>query len=112
MAISIGVPDTASSEQTITLSKRSYTIRFDYNQRFDFWTFSLFDSEENPIIRGEKLMPSKEYLDRYSKTDLVDGYFFTQSMDTSQITRENFGINKTHTLTFITKEGLENARTV
>lgn len=112
MAISIGVPDTASSTQTITFSKKSYTIDFKYNSRFDFWTFSLYDSAGNPIILGEKVMPDKEYLRRYAKVDLLGGYIFTTSLDNSPVTRNNFGLNKTHWLTYRSEEEVENARTV
>ena len=112
MAIGIGVPDAASSTQTITLAKKSYTINFNYNSRFDFWSFSLYDSEDNVIVEGEKIMPKKEYFSRYSKTDTIGGYLFTDSLEDVNVTRDNFGLNKTHTLTFISSEGYDNVRTV
>lgn len=112
MAISIGVPDTASSTQTITFAKKSYIIDFRYNQRFDFWTFSLYDSEDNPILVGEKVMPDKEYLSRYSKEDVIGGYIFTTSLTENPVTRDNFGLNKLHWLTFRTIEEVENELSV
>lgn len=104
MAIAIGVPPSASSTQTVTLNKRSFSLRFDYNSSYDYWSFSLYTPSGETIIEGEKIVPFKEYLSRYVKDNVIGGLLFTQSLDDVEVTRDNFGIDKTHTLTFIAEE--------
>lgn len=109
MALGIGLLDAASSKQTVTLKKKTYTLKFIYNSRFDYWTISIFDSKGDSILLGEKAMPNKELLTRYSLDDVLGGYLSIESFLESRVSRDNFGLNKTHTLVFSTTEEVEEA---
>ena len=61
MALGIGLLDAASSKQTVTLKKKTYTLKFIYNSRFNFWTVSIFNSKGDSILLGEKLCQTKNY---------------------------------------------------
>jgi len=42
--------------QTTTLEGRDFILRFLWNQREGTWFFSLFDSQEDPIVEGVKVV--------------------------------------------------------
>lgn len=107
MAIQIDTPDAAFSTQTVTLNKKTYRIKNRYNTRFGYWCVDILDAQNSPILLGEKLLPNKELLSRYRKSDLIGGYLFITSQDESDVSRDNYGLDKTHTLTFATFEEVE-----
>ncbi len=109
MAIQIDTPDFSVSTQTVTLNKKTYRIKNRYNSRFDCWVLDITDTQNNVILSGEKILPDKDLLTRYNRNDLIGGYLFISSEDNVKVNRYNYGINKTHTLTFETfKERGEN----
>jgi len=107
MALIFSVPDAEKGGQNITLNKKSYRVVTRYNSRFGYWALDLYDSASNPIILGEKLLPKKDILSRYLKNKILGGYFFIRSKDDSKMTRDNFGIDKTHTLMFASTEEVD-----
>ena len=54
-------------------------------------------------------MPNKELLARYSLDDVLGGYLSIESFLEDRVDRDNFGLNKTHTLVFSTTEEVEEA---
>lgn len=112
MPVQIGTPDSADSKQTVTLNKKSYRVRFLYCDRSSSWNLSIFDAKNNSIILGEKILPYKEFLSRYNKIQDIGGYFYISSFDNSNVTRDNLGIGKTHTLSFVTFEEIDSVNTV
>lgn len=56
--IIIEVPDMNDSVSRVVLAGVAYLIRFTYNGRGDYWKFSLFDTQSNPIIQGVKIVPN------------------------------------------------------
>lgn len=56
--IIIDVPDHNDSFSRVVLSGTAYLIRFTYNDTFDYWTFGLYDTQENPIVTGIKMVPN------------------------------------------------------
>ena len=107
MAIQINTPDTASSEQLVTLNRKSYRVKNNYNSRFDTWSITVLDTSGNIVIAGEKILPFKDILTRYVKDNILGGILFVSSTDETRVSRDNYGLDKTHTLTFATFEEVE-----
>jgi hypothetical protein len=53
----IEVPDMNDSFSRIVLSGKAYMIRFTYNDNGDYWTFGIYDTQQNPIAAGIKIVP-------------------------------------------------------
>ena len=53
----IEVPDLNDSVSRIVLNGVAYQIRFSYIDSKDYWTFSLYNAQDNPIILGVKIVP-------------------------------------------------------
>ena len=49
----IEVPDMNDSVSRVVLSGTAYLIRFTYNDSKDYWKFSLYDSQNVPIVLGD-----------------------------------------------------------
>lgn len=45
----------ASFSQTINLNEIEYRLDFNYNSRGNYWTISIYDKLDNPILQGAKL---------------------------------------------------------
>lgn len=56
--IIIEVPDMNDSMSRIVLNGVPYQIRFSYNDTKDYWKFSLYDTQRNPIALGIKIVPN------------------------------------------------------
>ena len=73
--IIIEVPDLNDSVSRVVLGDKQYLIRFTYNDTFDFWKFSIYDGQNNPIILGIKIVPGFPLNVFYGVSDLPDGFF-------------------------------------
>lgn len=109
MALFISIPDSADDEQIVTLNKKSYILETKFNKRGGSWSVSLRDSNGEPIILGEKVVPSQEFLEISAKNIEVGGYLGIKSLVDVPVTRDNFGIGKDHQLLFISQEEVDNA---
>ncbi len=74
--IIIPFSDLASFNEEITLDNIPYNIRFDYNIRFEHWSFSISTRDLIPIVSGIKLVINYSLLDQYSGRDLPLGQLF------------------------------------
>lgn len=54
----IEVPDMNDSISRIVLNGTPYNIRFTFNMEGDYWKFGIYDSQENPIVIGIKIVPN------------------------------------------------------
>lgn len=88
--IEITVPDENDSMSSVTLDQKLYYLRFTYNDTFDIWRLSVYDSKENPIIEGIKIVPSIS-LNMFcpSSAGLPKGLFFTMT-NLDRIGRNDF----------------------
>lgn len=52
---------------TITLDRKSYIFEFNWNSRFEYWTFSIFLNNETktPVLIGRKLRIGVPLLKQY-----------------------------------------------
>ena len=71
----IEVPDMNDSISRVVLSGTSYMIRFTYNDTFDYWKFSLYNSQNEAIVLGIKIVPRFPLNVFYGVTKLPDGIF-------------------------------------
>lgn len=71
----IDVPDMNDSISSLTIDEKEYGIRFTYNEKYDFWSFGLYDVNENPIIAMTKIVPNFPLLFYYEDKDIPDGHF-------------------------------------
>lgn len=73
--IVIEVPDMNDSVSRVVLNGVQYQIRFSYNDTKDYWKFSLYNSLNEPIVLGIKIMPRFPLNVFYGVTKLPDGIF-------------------------------------
>lgn len=85
----IKVPDMNDSLSNISIDGKEYLLRFTYNETGDFWSFGIYDSDENPIIGMTRIVPNYPLLHWYQDTRLPDGIFGCIS-DSENVGREAF----------------------
>ena len=73
--IVIEVPELFDSMSRIILRETLYYIRFTYNDTGDYWKFDLYDSNEEPIVLGVKIVPQFPLNIFYGVTQIPDGVF-------------------------------------
>lgn len=71
----IEVPDMNDSVSRVVLSGTPYFIRFSYNDTRDYWKFSLYNAQSEPIVVGIKIVPNFPLNVFYGVTKLPDGVF-------------------------------------
>lgn len=71
----IEVPDMNDSMSTIVIDNVEYNLRFTYNEKYDYWSFGIYDENEEPIIGMTRIVPSFNLLHYYTDTALPDGVF-------------------------------------
>ena len=75
----IEVPDMNDSVSRVVLGGVAYQIRFTYNDTFDYWKFSLYTSQNEPIVLGIKIVPRFPLNVFYGVTKLPNGVFGVMS---------------------------------
>jgi hypothetical protein len=108
MALSISIPDSAWSSQSITLGGSDYNITLTWNDRDSRWRFSLLQDEVS-IVSGIKLVENQSLLSRYILPDFLHGDIFVlrSKQDGQFVGRDNLGIGKAYELVYFTNEELE-----
>lgn len=71
----IDVPDMNDSISTISLDGKEYGLRFTYNENKDYWSFGIYDENEEPIVAMTRIVPNFPILHPYTSTDLPEGIF-------------------------------------
>ena len=56
--IKVEVPDMNDSTSRIVINKEVFYLRFTYNDTFDYWKLSVYDSLMGKIIEGIKIVPN------------------------------------------------------
>ena len=77
--ITIEVPDMNDSVSRIVLNGQQYNIRFTYNDTCDYWKFSLYDSQMEPIVLGIKIVPQFPLNVFYGVSKIPSGIFGTMT---------------------------------
>ncbi len=73
--VQIEVPDMNDSLSRIVLMNTPYYIRFTYNDTEDYWKFGVYDSKQNPLVIGIKIVPQFPLNLFYGASKLPDGVF-------------------------------------
>lgn len=93
----------AYQQQRIALDGAIYTLGFAWNQWASFWTLSLWDSEESPIVLGLRIVCDWPLL-RYYRYDrrCPPGEFFAHDLTGNRAPPglDDFGIGKRVELTY------------
>ena len=54
----ITVPDMNDSVSTLSIDGVEYGLRFTYNEKYDYWSFGLYDENMEPIISQTRIVPN------------------------------------------------------
>ena len=73
--IEITVPDFNDSFSRVVLSGTQYLIRFSYIDTFNYWTFGLYTTLQEPIAEGIKIVPQFPLNLFYSNRNMPNGVF-------------------------------------
>lgn len=101
----IQVPDMNDSASSLSIDGKEYILRFTYNEKYDYWSFGLYDEDSNPIIAMTKIVPNFPVFLYYTDANLPDGIFGCIS-DTDKVGRQAFN-NKTAEFIYIPNVELE-----
>ena len=101
----IEVPDMNDSVSTLSIDGKEYRLRFTYNEKFDFWSFGLYDEDNEPIIAMTRIVPNFPIFHFYTDTDIPEGVFGCLS-DIAEVGRYAF-VNKTAEFVYIPNVELE-----
>ncbi len=101
----IDVPDMNDSMSSLSIDGTEYWLRFTYNERYDYWSFGLYDEDEEPIIAMTRIVPNFPIFHYYTDSGIPDGIFGCLS-DIDDVGRDAF-INKTAEFIYIPNAELE-----
>lgn len=86
-----GAPDQIVS---VTLADTTYTVRMLWNERFGYWSLSLFDDYGDALVTNIKCVNNYPLVSRYQKTTFAgDLYFIHRSGKTYRPTFDDVGNN-------------------
>ena len=71
----IQVPDMNDSVSTLSIDGIEYGLRFTYNEKYDYWSFGLYDENGDPIIAMTRIVPNFPIFHYYTYTNIPDGIF-------------------------------------
>ena len=101
----INVPDMNDSVSTLSIDGKEYGLRFTYNDKYDYWSFGLYDKDDKPIIAMTRIVPNFPILHYYTDSDIPSGIFGCVS-DIDSVGRYAF-VNKTAEFIYIPNVELE-----
>lgn len=73
--IYIDVPDMNDSISSLSIDGIEYGLRFTYNEKYDFWSFGLYDENDDPVIAMTRIVPNFPIFHFYTYSDIPDGTF-------------------------------------
>lgn len=71
-----------------------FTLGFNYNARAGYWVFDIFDSNDNPLLVGIRLVSGQLLTERFISEGLPlgDFFIFDSSGKNEDPTIDNFGV--------------------
>ena len=87
--LQINVPDMNDSFLRVILEGETYLFRFTYNDRYDYWTFGVYITEEIPIMTGMKMLPCLP-LNQYFRADRMPRGIFGVITEQEKVGRYSF----------------------
>ena len=95
----IDVPDRNDSVSALSIDGKEYGLRFTYNEKYDYWSFGLYEEESRPIIAMTRIVPNFPLLHFYTGSNIPDGVFGCIS-DVETVGRDAF-VNRTAEFVYI-----------
>ena len=71
----IKVPDMNDSISSLSIDGTEYNLRFTYNEKYDYWSFGLYDKLLDPIISMTRIVPNFPIFHWYNDRSIPDGIF-------------------------------------
>ena len=107
MPTNLPVPDSAWSEQEITLGGNNYTFIYSYNSRDLRWRFDILLNGVM-VISGVKVMENQLLLNRYILPSFSHGDIacIRYEDDGKPVGRDNLGLDMPYQLVYFTNEEL------
>lgn len=87
--IYIKVPDMNDSLSQVSIDGKKYFLRFTYNERYDYWSFGIYNFDKKPIITMTKIVPNFPLRHFYTDAELPNGIFGCLSYK-DRVTRYSF----------------------
>lgn len=87
--INIPIYAEAHYTQEVTLEGQTIILEFSLNERQSTYSFSVYDSQEQPIVTGMRLIPSVSLAEGLLGTVNLTGYFFLYSLTEKPIHFQN-----------------------
>jgi hypothetical protein len=111
MSVIIPFQDFPSFRQEVTLDGNSYSLLFNWNTRFLFWSMSFYTPQRAPIVTGIKLVLDGEFLTQFPDYGLPPGQMTVgdPSGSKARIEKDDF-INERCFLTYFTEDEVEAAQ--
>lgn len=103
--IIIDIPKLYDFVQQIVIDGVIYHIRLTLNEKFDYWNFSLYDADRDPIIEMIRLVPDFELLKDITDYRLPTGVFGCSS-NGQEITSQSL-FNGDATLVYFSRDEWE-----
>jgi len=93
------------TDQTIheTLDGVPVTLRFLWNERFQYWSMSIFDRQQDPIITGVKLVRDYKLIGNLNLAKLAGDFIFYRTSGYKEEADVN-SIGFDFELVYLTKE--------
>lgn len=109
MSLKINVPESAWSEQSVSLNGINYRFVFTFNGRDERWRLSIYIGN-TAVIEGLKILENQALLGQYLLDDFNHGELFCFRMkeDGLPVGRNNFGLGKAYELVYYSNEEILN----
>lgn len=73
--VDIPIIDYPLYEMSVSLEGNSYILEFTYVERMKLYTISMYDSDKNPLVLGEALIPNYPIFQDYALADLSGAFY-------------------------------------
>ncbi len=98
----------ASFDMELTLDSVPYIIKFNWNSRYEFWTISFYDREENVLVTGIKIVINYELISQLVDKGLPPGqlYAVRENGSHDRLTQDEF-FNSDAFLIYVTEAEID-----
>jgi len=83
----------SSFTEDITLDGKPYIFEFNFNSRGDFWTLSMYDREQHPLLEGRKIVLNYELIKQFTDERMPPNFLFSidpSLSNFSDLTQDDF----------------------
>ena len=76
--VDIPIIDYPFYDMSVSLEGNSYILEFIYVDRMKLYTISMYDSDKNPIVLGEALVPNYPIFQDYALENLTGAFYLIE----------------------------------